>query len=87
MEKNKKVSFEKGYFNNCVGCFHRSPIFLSKMAQEHKNKMEWFANIEEENSPNTFRKDCTYNEILKYKPQTELSFDDFNDCDSGYCGL
>jgi len=86
-EKNKKVSFKKGYFNNCVGCFHRSPIFLSKMAQEHKNKMEWFANIEEKNSPNTFRKDCTYNEILKYKPQIELSFDDFNECDSGYCGL
>ena len=86
-EKHKEVSFKDGYFNNCVGCFHRSPIFLSKMAQEHKNKMEWFANIEEENSPNTFRKDCTYNEILKYKPQTELSFDDFNDCDSGYCGL
>ena len=86
-KKHKEVSFKDGYFNNCVGCFHRSPIFLSKMAQEHKNKMEWFANIEEKNSPNTFKKDCTYNEILKYKPQIELSFDDFNDCDSGYCGL
>ena len=86
-EKHKQVSFKDGYFNNCVGCFHRSPIFLSKMVQEHKNKMEWFANIEEKNYPNTFRKDCTYNEIIKYKPQTELSFDDFSDCDSGYCGL
>ena len=57
------------------------------MAQEHKNKMEWFANIEEENLPNTFRKDCTYNEILEYKPQIELSFEDFDDCDSGFCGL
>jgi len=86
-QKNKEVQFEEGYYNNCVGCFHRSPVFLSKMNQEHKNKMKWFANIEEENAPNTFRKDCTYNEIIKWKPQIEISFDDFNECDSGYCGL
>ena len=86
-QKNKEVQFEEGYYNNCVGCFHRSPVFLSKMSQEHKNKMEWFANIEAENSPNTFRKDCTYKEILEYKPQIELDFEDFDDCDSGYCGL
>ena len=86
-EKNKEVSFQDGYYNNCVGCFHRNPIFLNKMAQEHKNKMEWFANIEEENSPNTFRKDCTYKEIINHKPQIELSFEDFEDCDTGYCGL
>lgn len=84
-QKNKTVSFKEGYFNNCVGCFHRSPIFLNKMAQEHKNKMEWFANIEAQNSPNTFRKDCNYKNILQYKPQIELSFDDFSECDSGYC--
>ena len=86
-KNNTAVSFEEGYFNNCVGCFHRNPIFLNKMAQEHKNKMEWFANIEEQNAPNTFKKDCTYKEILEYKPQIELSFEDFDDCDSGYCGL
>ena len=86
-KNNKAVSFEEGYFNNCVGCFHRNPIFLNKMAQEHKNKMEWFANIEEQNAPNTFKKDCTYKEILEYKPQIELSFEDFDECDSGYCGL
>ena len=86
-KKNKEVSFGEGYFNNCVGCFHRNPIFLNKMAQEHKNKMEWFSNIEQENAPNTFRKDCTYKEILEYKPQIELSFEDFDDCDSGFCGL
>lgn len=86
-QKNKEVSFADGYYNNCVGCFHRNPVFLNKMSQEHKNKMEWFANIEAENSPNTFRKDCTYKEILEYKPQIELDFEDFDDCDSGYCGL
>jgi len=86
-QKNKEVQFEEGYYNNCVGCFHRSPVFLSKMSQEHRNKMEWFAKIEQENAPNTFRKDCTYKDIIKWKPQIELDFDDFNECDSGYCGL
>lgn len=85
--KNNYLGFEKGYYNNCVGCFHRSPLFLNKMAKEHKNKMEWFAKIEEENMPNTFRKDCTYRQIMNWNVQTELSFDDFSECDSGYCGL
>ena len=85
--KNKKVRFEKGYYNNCVGCFHRSPTFLNKMAQEHPNKMNWFADMEEKNKPNTFRKDVKYSDVIKWKPQIELDFDDFTDCDSGYCGL
>ena len=85
--KNNWIGFKKGYYNNCVGCFHRSPLFLNKMSQEHKNKMEWFAKIEEENSPNTFRKDVTYRQIMNWNMQTELSFDDFNECDSGYCGI
>jgi len=85
--KNKSVRFAKGYYNNCVGCFHRNPLFLNKMAQEHPNKMEWFAKQEEINKPNTFRKGITYRKIINFKPQTELDFDDFNECDSGYCGL
>jgi len=85
--KNKWVGFKKGYYNNCVGCFHRSPLFLNKMSQEHNNKMEWFARIEEENAPNRFKKDVTYRDIMNWNIQTELSFDDFSECDSGYCGL
>ena len=42
---------------------------------------------EEENKPNTFRKDVNYKQIINFAPQTEISFDDFNECDSGYCGL
>ena len=57
------------------------------MAQEHRNKMEWFAKMEEMNKPNTFKKDLSYNQIINWNPQTELSFDDFDECDSGYCGL
>lgn len=85
--KNTDINFPKGYYNNCVGCFHRSPLFLNKMYQEHPNKIEWFAKQEEQNKPNTFRKDVTFKQIMKYAPQVEIGFDDFNDCDSGYCGL
>lgn len=83
---NKQVRFKEGYYNNCVGCFHRNPLFLNKMAQEHPNKMQWFAN--QENHQKYWRsKKEMYQDIIKYKPQFELNFDDFNECDSGYCGL
>jgi len=85
--KNTEIEFPNGYYNNCVGCFHRNPMFLNKMSQEHPNKIEWFAKMEKQNTPNTFRKDVTYSEIIKYKPQIELSFEDFKECDSGFCGL
>lgn len=74
-------------FNNCVGCFHRNPIFLRKMAEAHPNKMEWFAQQEELDRKGQWRSDVTYRDIIKSQLQIELSFDDFTDCDSGYCGL
>ena len=86
-QTNKEVRFEKGYYNNCVGCFHRNAIFLKKMSEEHPRKMEWFANIEEENFPNKFKKDITYKEIMNHKKQFEIEWEDFSDCDSGFCGI
>jgi hypothetical protein len=75
-------------FNNCVGCFHRNPIFLRKMAEEHPEKMEWFAKQEDgRDRRDSWRGDVKYRDIIKAKLQMELSFDDFSDCDSGYCGL
>jgi len=85
--KNTDVNFPKGYYNNCVGCFHRSPLFLNKMYQEHSNKIEWFAKQEEQNKPNTFRRDVNFKQIMQFAPQSELSFEDFDECDSGFCGL
>jgi hypothetical protein len=85
--KNTDVKFPKGYYNNCVGCFHRSPLFLNKMYQEHPNKIEWFAKQEEQNKPNTFRKDVNFKQIMQFAPQSELTFEDFDECDSGFCGL
>ena len=86
-QKNKEVRFEKGYYNNCVGCFHRNPIFLNKMNQEHPNKMGWFAKQEEINYPNKFKSEISYKEIIKHKKQIEIQWDDFSECDSGFCGL
>tara|TARA_R110000772_G_scaffold79545_1_gene170026 strand:+ start:201 stop:1043 length:843 start_codon:yes stop_codon:yes gene_type:complete len=82
--KDKEVRF--AYMNNCVGCWWRSPLLLKKMHEKHPNKMQWFADIEEE-AAGTFRSDVKYADIIKWKPQIELFDDDFNECDSGYCGL
>ena len=83
---DKPVRF--AWMNNCVGCMHKEPILLNKMSKLHPNKLEWFASKERASSNGaTWRENVTYDEIIKYNIQTELFDDDFNDCDSGYCGL
>ena len=75
-------------FNNCVGCFHRNEILLKKMFKHHENKMEWFAEQERtRNDKGTWKTGITYDKIKQHKSQHEINFDDFSDCDSGYCGL
>ena len=85
--KDKNVRF--AYMNNCVGCFHRNEILLKLMSEKHPNKFDWFAKQEENTGYNvrTFKNGITYNKIKSYKLQTKLFEDDFNDCDSGYCGI
>ena len=84
--KDKPVRF--AWMNNCVGCMHKEPILLNKMSKLHPNKLEWFASKERDSINNaTWRENITYDEIIAHKLQTELFDDDFNDCDSGYCGL
>lgn len=82
--KNKPVRF--AYMNNCVGCFHRSELLLNHLSHKQENKFDWFIN--QENKYNcTFKNGIKYEKIKKYKLQLELFEDDFNECDSGYCGL
>jgi len=86
--KDKPVRF--AWMNNCVGCMHKNPILLKKMMGLHPEKLQWF--IEKENQAkvmkgNTWRQDITYAEIQKWQPQYEMFFDDFNECDSGFCGV
>ena len=84
--KDKPVRF--AWMNNCVGCFHKSPLLLKKMWEKHPNKLEWFAKRERESiNGASWRSDVTYDEVKKWNSQFELFDDDFNECDSGYCGL
>jgi len=84
--KDKPVRF--AYLNNCVGCFHRNEILLNKMCRKQPNKMQWFIDQElTSNSPRGWKMGITYEKIKNYKMQTELFGEDFNDCDSGYCGI
>ena len=82
--KDKPVRF--AYMNNCIGCWWRGPMLLKHMADKHPDKMEWFAN-QEENNKGTFKTEVSYREIINYNSQILLFDNDFNECDSGYCGL
>jgi hypothetical protein len=86
--KDKPVRF--AYMNNCVGCFHRNEILLKHLSIKHPNKFEWFCKQEEgRKKQDTWRQSghVTYNKIKETKLQFQLFDNDFNDCDSGYCGL
>jgi hypothetical protein len=86
---NKPVRFAA--LNNCVGCFHRNPLLLKKQFELHPAKMGWFAAQERmkmnKNRKATWRTDVTYDQIKRWQKQFELNLEDFNDCDSGYCGV
>jgi len=87
--KNKPVRF--AYMNNCVGCFHKVPLLIKKMYEKHPNKLDWFNEKEklamQSYKSNKWIKDVTYDEIKNWNSQFELFDDDFNECDSGYCGV
>jgi len=83
--KNKPVRFAER--NNCVGCFHRNPLLLRQMFDQHPNKMEWFASQERQSNKGTWREDMSYDVIKKHRLQHKLVFEDFSECDSGHCGL
>ncbi len=86
--KNKPVRF--AWMNNCVGCFHKHPLLIKKMHNKFPNKIEWFASkekIKHEKDVWYKSKNLSFNDIIKWDNQTELFDDDFNECDSGYCGL
>jgi len=81
--RGKPVRF--AYMNNCIGCFHRNEVLLKHMSEKHPNKFQWFIDAEEKKA--NFKKGITYQQIKNSLKQTELFDTDFNECDSGYCGL
>lgn len=82
--KDKPVRF--AYQNNCVGCFHRNELMLKHMSVKAEKQFNWFVDIEKKNAC-TFKSGITYEKIKTHKLQLDLFDDDFQDCDSGYCGL
>ena len=83
---NKSVRF--AYLNNCIGCFHRSPILLKHMSNKHPEKYQWFVDAEEDGyGARTFKNGMSYKQIRNSLTQVKLFDNDFNDCDSGYCGV
>lgn len=87
--KDKPVRFAE--LNNCVGCFHRNPLLLRKMYDKHPKKMQWFEDQErmkmQKDKRAKWRSDISYADIKKHHLQNEIEFEDFSDCDSGYCGI
>lgn len=86
--KDKPVRF--AWMNNCVGCFHKNPILIRKMWEKHESKLNWFSSKERIKHKNDVwykEKKISFKDIKKWNLQAELFDDDFNDCDSGYCGI
>ncbi len=59
------------------------------MSDKNPDKFEWFVNAEKDSGYNvrTFKNGMTYEQIRNSLKQTKLFDDDFNECDTGYCGL
>ncbi len=83
----KEVRF--AYMNNCIGCFHRNEVLLKLMSDKHPIKFNWFVDAEQETGYNirTFKNGVTYEQIRNSFKQVNMFEDDFNECDSGYCGI
>lgn len=81
---DKNVRF--AYRNNCVGCVNRQPLMISHMASKDLDKVKWFEK-QETITGNRFLSDVSFSQILKFGTQSSFFDDDFNECDSGFCGI
>jgi len=81
---DKSVRF--AYRNNCVGCVNRQPLMISHMSSKDLDKVKWFEK-QEQLTGNRFLSYVSFNQILKFGTQSSFFDDDFNECDSGFCGI
>jgi hypothetical protein len=81
---DKPVRF--AYRNNCVGCVNRQPLMISHMASKDLHKVKWFEK-QEIKTGNRFLSDVSFTQILNFGTQATFFDDDFNECDSGFCGI
>lgn len=84
--KDKPVTFAP--VNNCRGCYWADPLFTNWEYNftNNKNKIECFNDMEKEMGA-TFRKEHSFEQIINWKPQLKLQFDDFSGCDTGGCEI
>ena len=85
---DKNIRF--AYMNNCIGCFHRNPVLLKLMSDKFPDKFEWFNKAEKnalEYKNMTWKEGMTYEQIKNTYSQRSLFDDDFDECDSGHCGI
>jgi len=83
--------------NNCGNCFHADPLFMAHRARNNENIRQvllWAGTKEKvKHKKDVWFKDrqITMEDILKLSEQytflDEITESDFNDCDSGYCGV
>ena len=59
---------------------------FSLVRVEDKDSFNWFVK-QEENTGNTFNSEAAYKDILRFGVQNQLFDEDFDDCDTGYCGI
>jgi hypothetical protein len=92
--KNKPIRFAEK--NNCLNCFHQDPLFLKWNMQnneEVQRAIDWAATKEQVKHDKDiwFGKTGMTLKQLVQKEQTnlldQLKRKDFNDCDTGFCGL
>lgn len=81
---DKPIRF--AYRNNCVGCVNRMPLMISHMASKNIDKVKWFEK-QEIKTGNQFLNEVSFSQILKFGTQNTFFDDDFNECDSGFCGI
>ena len=82
--EDKPIRF--AYRNNCVGCVNRQPLMISHMASKDIDKVRWFEK-QEIKTGNKFMSDISFSQILKFGIQNTFFDNDFNECDSGDCGI
>jgi hypothetical protein len=69
--------------SNCVGCFHKPLQQLRKNWEDEPNKMQWFAN--QENDKQRWKKEGSYDQFKKIGLQQDFFFGTGSGCQGGFC--
>lgn len=73
--------------SNCVGCFHKPIQQLRKNWDEHPEKMQWFADQENQKGKKkgTWKENMSYEQIKQVGLQQDFNFGTGSGCQAGFC--